>query len=150
MLRTTVSRVLRSMPSAAIRSTGVTPSRQMSKHSSETDEEFDQRYEAYFNRKDISGWDIRKGVNDLCGMDLVPEPTIIAAALKACRRVNDYALCIRIMEAMKNKCGSKVNEIYPYLLQELEPTFKELGIETPEALGFDKPELGLLNVEEIH
>ena len=28
-------------------------------------------------------------------MDLVPEPTIVAAALRACRRVNDYALTTR-------------------------------------------------------
>jgi hypothetical protein len=39
-------------------------------------------------------------------MDLVPEPTIVAAALRACRRVNDYSLTTR----------------YRYL------TFKDLGI----------------------
>lgn len=29
-------------------------------------------------------------------------------------------------------------EIYPYLIQELEPTLSELGISTPEELGMDK------------
>ena len=67
----------------------------------ETDEEFDLRYERYFNRPDIDGWEIRKAVNDLQAHDLVPEPKIIIAALKACRRVNDFALCVRIMEAVK-------------------------------------------------
>lgn len=56
-------------------------------------------------------------MNDLSGMDLVPEPKIISAALKACRRVNDFALAIRYIEAVKEKCGPKVNEIYPYVLK---------------------------------
>jgi cytochrome c oxidase subunit 5a len=56
-------------------------------------------------------------MNDLSGMDLVPEPKIISAALKACRRVNDYALAVRYIEAVKEKCGPKVNEIYPYVLK---------------------------------
>lgn len=31
----------------------------------ETDEEFDTRYENYFNRPDIDHWEVRKGMNDL-------------------------------------------------------------------------------------
>ncbi|XP_075977367.1 cytochrome c oxidase subunit 5A [Anticarsia gemmatalis] len=115
----------------------------------ESDEEFDCRYEAFFNRKDIDGWEIRKGMNDLCGMDLVPDPKIIKAALHACRRVNDYALAVRFIEACKDKCGPKVNEIYPYIIQEIKPTLTELGIETPEELGYDKPELALQNVYDM-
>lgn len=106
------------------------------------------RYETFFNRKDIDGWEIRKAMNDLCGMDLVPDPKIIKAALHACRRVNDYALAVRFIEACKDKCGPKVNEIYPYLIQEIKPTLTELGIETPEELGYDKPELALESVYE--
>jgi cytochrome c oxidase subunit 5a len=56
-------------------------------------------------------------MNDLSGMDLVPEPKIISAALKACRRVNDFSLAVRYLEAVKEKCGPKVNEIYPYVLK---------------------------------
>lgn len=73
----------------------------MSKHSTETEEEFDARYEAYFNRKDIDSWEIRKAMNDLQGMDVVPEPKIVVAALKACRRLNDYALAVRFLEAIQ-------------------------------------------------
>lgn len=108
------------------------------------------RYENFFNRSDIDGWEVRKGMNDLCGMDLIPEPKIIVAALKACRRVNDYALAIRYLEAVKEKCGPKVGEIYPYIIQEIRPTLSELGIETPEELGYDKPELALQSVYDIH
>ena len=33
---------------------------------------------------------VRRGLNDLFAHDLVPEPTILAEALRACRRVNDF------------------------------------------------------------
>uniref|UniRef100_A0A023FHX2 Cytochrome c oxidase subunit 5A, mitochondrial n=1 Tax=Amblyomma cajennense TaxID=34607 RepID=A0A023FHX2_AMBCJ len=128
------------IPKNALLPAGVASVRQMSKHSQETDEEFDARYEAYFNRKDIDGWEIRKAMNDLQGFDVVPEPKIVIAALRACRRLNDFALAVRFLEAIQYKCGSKVKEIYPYILQEIRPTLTELGINTPEELGFDKPE----------
>merc|ERR1711874_621452 len=88
---------------ACLRTTRLTvpASRVMSSAVVESDAEFDARYEAYFNRKDIDGWEIRKGMSDLVAMDLVPEPTIVAAALRACRRINDYSLTTRILEIMK-------------------------------------------------
>ncbi|RWS18032.1 cytochrome c oxidase subunit 5A-like protein [Dinothrombium tinctorium] len=123
----------------------------MPKHGrGETEEEFDARYEAYFNNPNIDGWEIRKGINDMQGLDLIPEPKIIIACLKACRRVNDYALATRYLEAIKYKCGKRVKEVYPYILQEIKPTLDELGISTPEELGYDKPELALVNPFDIH
>jgi len=115
----------------------------------ETDDEFDARYVAYFNRADIDGWEIRKGINDLQRMDLVPDPTIVIAALKACRRVNDYSLCVRILEAIKFKCAEDT-KIFPYIMQEIRPTLDELGISTPEEMGFDKPELAMVNPYDVH
>merc|ERR1712024_46412 len=116
-----------------------TTSRVMSEEKTETDAEFDARYEAYFNRKDIDGWEIRKGMADLGAMDLVPEPTIVAAALRACRRVNDYALTTRILELVKFKAQHNP-EIWPYMMQELKPTMDELGVASLEELGYDQPE----------
>lgn len=40
-------------------------------------------------------------MNTLIGYDLVPEPKIIDAALRACRRLDDLASAIRILEAVK-------------------------------------------------
>ncbi|KAL9693725.1 hypothetical protein quinque_013010 [Culex quinquefasciatus] len=71
---------------------------------------------------------------------LIPDPNIMVAALKDCRRLNDYALAIRFLEAAKDRCGDQVSTIYPYLLQELRPKLCELGI---EELGYDKPELAI-------
>jgi len=152
MLRTVVCRINSVVRSVAIQNVGrtsVASTRLMSQHSTETDDEFDSRYEAYFNRQDIDGWEIRKAMNDLAGMDLVPEPKIINAALRACRRVSDFALAVRFLEAVKSKCGGRVKEIYPYILQEIRPTLDELGVSTPEELGYDEPELGIKNVYEI-
>lgn len=106
------------------------------------DPEFDNRYEAYFNRPEIDGWEIRKGLNDLHGMDLVPEPRIVVAALKACRRVNDFALTVRYLESLKDKCLYDPS-IYKWLLNEIQPTLKELGISTPDELGYGVPELAM-------
>ncbi|XP_053549330.1 cytochrome c oxidase subunit 5A, mitochondrial [Bombina bombina] len=103
----------------------------------ESDEEFDARWVTYFNKPDIDAWELRKGMNTLIGYDLVPEPKIIDAALRACRRLNDFASAVRILEAVKDKAGPH-KEIYPYVIQELRPTLDELGISTPEELGLDK------------
>ncbi|PWS22972.1 hypothetical protein DKP78_15600, partial [Enterococcus faecium] len=84
----------------------------------ETDEEFDARWVTYFNKPDIDAWEFRKGMNTLIGYDLVPEPKILDSALRACRRLNDLASAIRILEAVKDKSGPH-KEIYPYVIQEL-------------------------------
>ncbi|KAK9889248.1 hypothetical protein WA026_004525 [Henosepilachna vigintioctopunctata] len=148
MLRTSAVRIF-SIARVAANPVACNAERCMSKHTV-YDDAFDARYENYFNNKDIDGWQVRQGINDLCGHDLVPEPKIICAALRACRRVNDFALAVRIIEAMKDKCGSRVKEIYPYILQEIQPTLTELGISTPEELGYDKPELALQSVDDMH
>nr|XP_009672146.1 PREDICTED: cytochrome c oxidase subunit 5A, mitochondrial [Struthio camelus australis] len=115
----------------------VLPARCYSHGSQESDEEFDARWVTYFNKPDIDAWELRKGINTLVGYDLVPEPKIIDAALRACRRLNDFASAVRILEAVKDKAGPH-KEIYPYVIQELRPTLSELGISTPEELGLDK------------
>lgn len=39
--------------------------------------------------------------------------------------------------SVQDKAGPH-KDIYPYLIQELQPTLAELGISTPEELGIDK------------
>nr|XP_060611905.1 cytochrome c oxidase subunit 5A, mitochondrial [Anolis sagrei ordinatus] len=79
----------------------VLPARCYSHGSHESDEEFDARWVTYFNKPDIDAWELRKGMNTLVGYDLVPEPKIIDAALRACRRLNDFASAVRILEVVK-------------------------------------------------
>jgi len=42
-----------------------------------------------------------KGMNTLIGYDLVPEAKILDSALRACRRLDDLASAVRILEAVK-------------------------------------------------
>jgi len=130
-----------------LRGSGV---RAMSSKAEESDAEFDARYEAYFNRANIDGWEYRKAMSDLAGMDLVPEPAIVNAALRACRRLNDYSLATRTLEVIKIKCAPNEKELWPYMLQEIKPTCDELGIVSLEELGYDKPELMMPNPFEVH
>lgn len=58
-------------------------------------------------------------------------------------------MAIRFLENVRLK--SEIDSsIYPYILQEISPTLEELGIDTPEALGYDKPELALEDVDHIY
>ena len=50
----------------------------------------------------------------------------------------------------QDKCGGRVAEVWPYLVQEIRPTLDELGINTPEELGYDKPELAVEEVHDMH
>uniref|UniRef100_A0A2K6JV67 Cytochrome c oxidase subunit 5A, mitochondrial n=1 Tax=Rhinopithecus bieti TaxID=61621 RepID=A0A2K6JV67_RHIBE len=107
-------------------------------HSSVHYEEFDARWVTYFNKPDTDAWEWRKGMNNtLVSYDLVPEPKIIDVALWACRRLNDFASAVRILEGVEDKAGPH-KEIYPYVIQELRSTLNELRISTPEELGLDK------------
>ena len=90
-----------------------------------------------FIRPDIDAWELRNGLNELYGHDLVPEPKIVIAMLQACRRLNDYPMTVRILEAVNDK-GAGSSEIYNYILSEIKPTMEELGLSTPEELGLAK------------
>ena len=69
--------------------------------SQQTNEEFDNDWVEYFSREDLDDWMLRRGLNELYGHDLVPEPKIISAALRACRKLNDHAMAVRLLEAVK-------------------------------------------------
>jgi len=112
----------------------------MRSHKEETAEEFDQRFIDEFNREDVDSWYIRRAMTALQHSDVVPEPAVVAAAFRACRRVNDYALAVRFLESIKVKCGNQAKEVYPYVIQEAKPIMDELGILSPEEMGYDKPE----------
>jgi len=119
----------------------------MTSHKDETDEEFDQRFINEFTRPDVDGWYVRRAMLGLQQSDVVPETAVINAALRACRKLNDYALAVRFLEAIKDKCGNRVNEIYPYVIQEAKPILDELGISTPEEMGYGKPEFHVPSVD---
>ena len=57
-------------------------------------------------RADIDGWELRRGMNELYGYDLVPEPKIVVAALQACRRyvLSAVLLLLLLINSVYSKC----------------------------------------------
>lgn len=100
----------------------------------ESDEAFDARWVAYFDNPELDAWELKKGLNELYGHDLVPEPKIVVAMLNAARRLNDVAMAIRILEAVKEKAAGNT-EIYSYIIEQVKPTLEEIGVATPDELG---------------
>lgn len=114
------------------------------------DDAYNKKIVDFLDRPDIDSWEIRRLIHDLVDRDAVPDTEIIKAALRACRRLNDFALALRFLEVIKCKCGERLKEFYPYIVQEIRPTLDELGANLPEELGYDKPELAIQDVDDIH
>ncbi|KAF9988195.1 Cytochrome c oxidase subunit 6 [Modicella reniformis] len=103
-----------------------------SEHSEESFEHFTERFVKFFDNVD-DVFELQRGLNNAFGYDLVPAPSVIAAALKASRRVDDYATAVRIFEGLKVKAGS--DALYKQYLEELTPLKAELGVQTKEEIG---------------
>lgn len=43
-------------------------------------------------------FELQRNLNNAFAYDLVPSPTVITAALRAARRVNDYPTAVRVFE----------------------------------------------------
>ncbi|ELR02569.1 cytochrome c oxidase subunit VI [Pseudogymnoascus destructans] len=97
----------------------------------ESFEEFTARYEKEFDTvQDV--FELQRNLNNAFAYDLVPSPSVLVAALKAARRVNDYPTAVRVFEGIKAKVENK-NQ-YDQYLEELRPIREELGVELKEDL----------------
>ena len=94
-------------------------------HGQESFEAFSERYVAFFQgAEDL--FEVQRGLNNCFAHDLVPSPGVVEAALRAARRVNDYATAVRIFEGVKEKVENK--QQYQAYLDELKPVREELGM----------------------
>ena len=92
----------------------------------------DSRYEKFFSGvEDL--FELQRGLNNCFAYDLVPSPGVIEQALRASRRVNDFATSVRIFEGIKQKVENKGQ--YAQYLDELKPLREELGITLKEDIG---------------
>nr|CAB3233217.1 cytochrome c oxidase subunit 5A, mitochondrial-like [Phallusia mammillata] len=99
-----------------------------------TPEEENAAFIAAFENKDMDAFDFKIAYMNLHSHDAVPEPAVIQAALYACRRLNHLPFAIRVLELVRIKCESR-QDIYDYLMQELQPTLDDLGLKTVEGYG---------------
>ena len=108
-----------------------TSTRMRSEHQEETFEEFSARYEKEFDSvQDV--FELQRNLNNAFAYDLVPSPSVLSAALRAARRVNDYPTAVRVFEGIKAKVENKGQ--YEQYLEELKPLREELGIVLKEEL----------------
>ncbi|KAF7880505.1 uncharacterized protein EAF02_007351 [Botrytis sinoallii] len=100
-------------------------------HHEESFEEFTARYEKEFEQvQDV--FELQRNLNNAFAYDLVPSPSVVVAALKAARRVNDYPTAVRIFEGIKAKVENRGQ--YDQYLEELKPLREELGVSLKEDL----------------
>ncbi|GFZ45645.1 Cytochrome c oxidase polypeptide VI [Saitozyma sp. JCM 24511] len=100
-------------------------------HETESFEAFNQRYHTFFNSvSDL--FELQRGLNNCFAYDLVPTTEVVDAALRAARKVNDYATAVRILEGVREKVENKGQ--YQAYLDELKSTLQELGISSKEEL----------------
>ncbi|KAH8773176.1 cytochrome c oxidase-like protein subunit 5A [Hyaloscypha sp. PMI_1271] len=104
---------------------------QEASHHEESFEEFTARYEKEFDQvQDV--FELQRNLNNAFAYDLVPSPSVLTAALKAARRVNDFPTAVRIFEGIKAKVENKGQ--YDQYLEELKPLREELGVSLKEDL----------------
>jgi len=120
------------VPGAIVGSNFSTSAARLSdEHHEESFEEFTARYEKEFDGvQDV--FELQRNLNNAFAYDLVPSPSVIAAALKAARRVNDFPTAVRIFEGIKAKVENKSQ--YEQYLEELKPLREELGVSLKEEL----------------
>ncbi|KAJ3483163.1 hypothetical protein NLI96_g6506 [Meripilus lineatus] len=95
-----------------------------SAHGQETFESFTERYVNFFtSAQDL--FEVQRGLNNCFAHDLVPAPSVIEAALRAARRVNDYSTAVRVFEGVKEKVENQ--QQYQQYLEELKSVREELG-----------------------
>ena len=125
--------------------------RNASGHAQETFESFSERYVSFFQgAEDL--FEVQRGLNNCFAHDLVPSPSVVEAAVRAARRVNDYATAVRVFEGIKEKVENKAQ--YEAYLTELKPLREELGMLILRSycafLGFPDSVTGLVLKEELY
>ncbi|KAF8515810.1 COX5A-domain-containing protein [Hysterangium stoloniferum] len=124
--------LLRTAARTAVVPSAIIPSRHSSSnHGQESFEAFTARYVSFFqSAPDL--FEVQRGLNNCFAHDLVPAPSVIEAAVRAARRVDDFATAVRIFEGIKEKVENQAQ--YDQYVQELKPVREELGITLKEEL----------------
>ena len=146
------SNVLRAAarPSIVPRHTGISAIllRSASGHAQESFESFSERYVKFFQEAEDL-FEVQRGLNNCFAHDLVPSTSVVEAALRAARRVNDYATAVRVFEGVREKVENKSQ--YQAYVDELKPLREELGKFFPhEKKIVDLLLAGLLLKEEMY
>ncbi|PHH64954.1 hypothetical protein CDD81_3591 [Ophiocordyceps australis] len=131
LLRPLTARPLVPFAARAAHANFTTTRSRRNEHAEETFEEFCARFEKDFDAvQDV--FELQRNLNNVFAYDLVPSPAVVTAALKAARRVNDFATAVRIFEGIRAKVENTGQ--YQQYLEELKPLRDELGVPLKEDL----------------
>ncbi|PKI83066.1 Cytochrome c oxidase subunit 6 [Malassezia vespertilionis] len=97
----------------------------------ESFEDINSRFLRFFDNVQ-DDFELQRGLNNVFGYDLVPSPEVIESALRASRRLNDFALAVRIFEGIKFKVDT--SEQYKQYVDALASVREELQIPLKEEL----------------
>ncbi|KAI8802837.1 cytochrome c oxidase subunit VA-domain-containing protein [Cladochytrium replicatum] len=78
-------------------------------------------------------FELERGLNHIFSADWVPATAVIEEAVKASRRLNDFATAVRVVEALEEKCQSE--KVFQQYIAELRPLLEELGVPERKKLG---------------
>ena len=78
-------------------------------------------------------FELQRGLNNSFAYDVVPPIPVLEAALRACRRLNEPAVAIRVFGFLKGKTDN--DKQYDMYVNYLRPLMDELGVSTPEEIG---------------
>jgi len=95
--------------------------------------EFTERWTRFFQEEAYDQFELLRGLNNCFSYDIVPPVPVIEAALRATRRLNDFATAVRVFGGLREKTENKLQ--YDTYMEHLAEIKAELGIPTPEELG---------------
>lgn len=78
-------------------------------------------------------YELDRGLNIIFTSDWVPDVRVLEDALKACRRLSDFPVAVRIVEYLE-KCAYN-SELYREYMVKLKPLLDELGVPERSELG---------------
>ena len=95
--------------------------------------EFEAQWVKFFENECEDSFEVQRGLNCCFERDIVPQATILEAALNATRRHNTFATAARIFWALRSKVDNESQ--YQAYLDYLKPTMHQLGVLTSFDLG---------------
>lgn len=95
--------------------------------------EFEAQWIKFFEQECEDSFEVQRGLNCCFERDIVPQATVLEAALLAARRHNTFSTAARIFWALRSKVDNE-NQYLAYL-EYLKPTMDKLGVLTSFDLG---------------
>ncbi len=96
-------------------------------------EKYEHKWIPFFREKAYDQFELQRGLNHCFQYDIVPTIPVLIEAIRAARRLNDFATASRVFGALREKCRDDA-EYAGYVIH-LDAIKKELSISSPNEFG---------------